>query len=435
MTAPSVSAALAALLVAAAVGSAPSPAPPANVRGGDGLGRAAPAPAPAAIVIATARGESTIPVSRELGHPTLAAPALGQVLPLSYGLIGGWGEVAFAGQPFRFLLGAPLFVHGGRLTPLAGGAYVTRDTLFLPLQWLAEYIPRVFREGYRYDPLAGRFEEVRVQTVVTRTSPPVRAPSPPAASGGAASELARRHGFRTHHKVVLDPGHGGPDPGNPGLHFPAGVREKDVTLDVALKVRRELERRGIEVLMTRSSDTLINLADRAPMCRADCDLFASIHVNSLPYRAGYDEVSGIETYFLGQALTADAQRVAAMENEALRYETASNAGTDDALSFIFKDLHANEYLRESALLASAVQRAAARTHPGGDRGVHQNEFLVLATARRPAVLIEIGFATNRRDARYLFSPAGQAELADAIADGITAYLRQYENRILTGATP
>ncbi len=402
---------------------------------------------PAKVVIATARGESTVPVSRERGHPALAAPALAGLLPLAHAVTGGWAEVAFAGQPFRFLLGAHLFMYHGQAVPLAGGAYVARDTLFLPLQWLAEYIPRLFHEGYRYDPLAARFEEARLQPVVTRISPPLAppsaAPAPPAGSPETAppagtlpsAELARRHGFRTHHKVVLDPGHGGRDPGNPGLHFPGATREKDVTLALAQRVAQQLQRMGIEVVLTRTTDTLINLVDRARLCRADCDLFASIHINSLPRRAGYEDASGMETYFLGQALTADAQRVAAMENEALRYETRQIDDLGDALSFIFKDLHANEFLRESALLAATVQRTAARVHPGGDRGVHQNQFVVLATARRPAILIEAGFATNRRDARYLTSPAGQTELANAIAEGIAAYLRQYERKVLTEGPP
>lgn len=394
-------------------------------------GAAGPADAvPATIVIATARGESAVSVSLELGHPALAAPALERLLPFSAAVTGGWGEVAFAGQPFRFLLGAPVVLHRTQVLPLAAGAYVVRDTLFLPLQWLADYIPRLFREGYRYDPLAGRFEEARLQPVVTRVSPPAppRTLRPPSA-------LARRNGFRAQHKVVIDPGHGGRDPGNLGHFFPTAVQEKDVTLAIGRRVARELERRGVDVVLTRATDSLVNLADRARMCLADCDVFVSIHVNSLPRRRGYEAVGGIETYFLGEALTADARRVAAMENEALRYETGARDGIDNTLSFIFKDLHANEYLRESALLAATVQRTAGRVHPGGDRGVQQNRFVVLATAQRPAILIETGFATNRRDARYLVSPAGQGELAAAIADGMAAYLRHYETKILTGASP
>ena len=78
-----------------------------------------------------------------------------------------WAEVDFAGQTFRFLLDAPLFEFHNRIIPVVGGAYVLRDTLYVPLQWLAEYVPRVFSEAYRYDPLAARFEELRLAPVAT----------------------------------------------------------------------------------------------------------------------------------------------------------------------------------------------------------------------------------------------------------------------------
>jgi N-acetylmuramoyl-L-alanine amidase len=168
------------------------------------------------------------------------------------------------------------------------------------------------------------------------------------------------------------------------------------------------------------------------MCRADCDLFISVHVNSLRPRRGYDRINGVETYFLGDALTAEARRVADMENEALRYETGDPNETDDALEFIFKDLHTNEFLRESALLADIVQTATARVHPGEDRGVAQNRFVVLATATRPAILLETGFATNRRDGAYLASAEGQREIAAAAAEGIEEYLKRYEEKVLAG---
>jgi N-acetylmuramoyl-L-alanine amidase len=228
---------------------------------------------------------------------------------------------------------------------------------------------------------------------------------------------------------VVDAGHGGVDPGNPGRYLPRGVQEKHVNLAIARLLQDELESRGVDVSMTRETDTLIALRDRAPMCSDDCDLFVSLHVNSLPQ--ANQRISGIETYFIGEARTAEARRVAAMENEALRYETDLPAAADNAVAFIFKDLHTNEFLRESAALADQVQRAAAATHPGGDRGVSQNDRLaVLNTARRPAILVETGFATHRGDARYLASAEGQRQLARTIADGIEAYLKSYENRTM-----
>lgn len=386
-----------------------------------------PPTAPASITIATARGESVVPVTNARGHPALAAPALSALLPVTSEVRGGWADVGFAGEPFRFLLEAPVVILRGRVVPLVGGAYLSRDTLFVPLEWLTEHIPRMFREGYRYDPPAGRFEEARLQPVLTRVTPPTPAPQP---AYRPPSARARRAGFRAQHKVVIDPGHGGVDDGNPGLFFPRGVREKHVTLAISKLLKKELEERGIEVLMTRTTDEQVNLTDRAPMCRDDCDLFVSIHVNSLRRRRGYQSVSGFETYLLGDQVTADAERVARMENEALRYETGDATDPEDPVNFILKDLHTNAYLRESAELAEAVQRHAGRRHPGGDRGVAQAGFVVLKAASRPAILVETGFSTNRRDASYLVSDSGQREIASRIAQGIVAYLIQYENKVL-----
>lgn len=391
-------------------------------------------PAPSAIVVATSRGEASIDVRADVGHAALPVPELAKLLPVTARVTDGWALVAFAGEPFRFLLGAPVMVHRDLVQPLAGGAYLVGDTLFVPLQWLTTHVPRLFSEGYRYDPAAARFEERTAPVATTppaAVSPPRPAPTPPGYKPGSAA--ARANGLRLAHRVVVDPGHGGTDPGNPGRYLPVGVKEKHVTLAIGKYLRDELRDRGVEVFMTRSTDTLIALRDRAPMCNADCDLFVSIHVNSLPRRAGYERVSGVETYFLGDALTEEARRVAAMEDEALRYETGGPRGGD--IGFIFRDLQTNEFLRESALLADLVQDQSAGVHPGNDRGVAQARFAVLRTATRPAVLVETGFATNRDDGRFLASSEGQRKLARAIALGVIDYLKRYEAKVMAGSGP
>ncbi len=387
------------------------------------------ATAPSSVVIATARGETAIPVAVEFGHPALAAPSLARVLPVTGLLEDSWAVVTFAGQPFRFLLGAPVMELNGRVQPLVGGAYVVRDTLFVPLQWLAEAVPRLFSEGYRYDPFSARFEEARVTRIVS--SSPSGAFVPTGSGLKPATDRERENGFRVHHAVVLDPGHGGLDDGNPGLYLPGGVREKHVALAISKDIRAALERRGVEVIMTRTTDTLISIYERAPMCQADCDLFVSIHVNSMPRRSQRN-IRGMMTFFIGDAVTEEATRVAQMENEALRYEADYVAAVvDDPLAFIMKDLQTNEHLRESAQLAELIQREGTRVHPGGDKGARQSRgFIVLRTATRPAVLVETGFATNQSDGQFLSARANQKRLGEAIADGILEYLRQYERRLL-----
>ncbi|MFQ5551390.1 MAG: N-acetylmuramoyl-L-alanine amidase, partial [Gemmatimonadales bacterium] len=138
----------------------------------------------------------------------------------------------------------------------------------------------------------------------------------------------------------------------------------------------------------------------------------------------------IHTYVWGGSSSANARRVAAMENDALEFEVE---GGDDALEFIMRDLQVNEHNRESTILANYVQNAGAAVHPGANRGVDQANFHVLRNANRPAVLIEAGFATNRNDARFLDSVTGQRRLADAIANGIVEYLREYESKLLSSS--
>jgi N-acetylmuramoyl-L-alanine amidase len=385
-----------------------------------------PSVAPAAVVVATSRGEAAIPVAMDRGHPALPVPALADLLPVSSRHAPDWAVVFFAEQPFRFPIGVPAFVYQNRLTPLAGGAYVQRDTLFVPLQWLAQHVPQIFHEAYRYDPIAARFEEAHMVPVLTGVDRPAEPPTvlEPAED---VPEAAARVGLRRRHKVVVDAGHGGRQPGSPGRYLPRGVKEKHITLTIAKMLQTELERRGIDVIMTRTDDSFVPLLERAPMCRADCDLFVSIHVNSV---RNHRDIRGLETYFFEEARTADAARVAAVENEDLRYEADSTRGNDDPLAFIMKDLQRNEYLRESALLADLVHERATQIHPGGSRRVAQANFAVLRAARRPAILIETGYGTNPNDARFLASEQGQGKLALATAEGIVEYLLRYEGKVV-----
>ncbi len=372
---------------------------------------------PREVIIAGARGESHIPVRTDpLGSPVMPAQPLVAALDGQIRVDSGWAEVIVAQQPFRFLVGAPLYLFSKQLLPLAGAARLVGDSLFLPYQFVAEIIPYYLAERYRWDARRARLEELRgrTTTLAARASPePGRLPN----------------GLRPGHVVTVDPGHGGVDPGNPGVFFPRGVREKDVTLGVGLLLRDELERRGIGVRMTRTTDTLIALGDRGGYCTEVCDLFVSLHVNSLARRRGYTDVRGFETYFLAEARTEDAARVAKMENDAVRFE-AGPVGPDavGGLDFILKDLQLNEHLRESARLAELVQRGLERVHTGENRGVKQAGFMVLTTARRPAVLVEMGYSTNPQDGRLLTSPKSQKAMAAAVADAVVEYLLEYERK-------
>jgi N-acetylmuramoyl-L-alanine amidase len=384
----------------------------------------APAAPPDVVVIATPRGETAVPVTWERGGAAVAAPLL--VAPLGVTIVraaAGAATVGLDGTAFVFELGLPFARAGDVVCALGAAPYLARDTLFLPLAWLSDCVPRVLGARYRWDAAATRL-------AAGEAAPGVAAVAPPAPPGPAHPVS----GLRQHHLVVIDPGHGGVDPGNPGRFFPEPLTEKDITLAIARLLRAELLRRGVDARLTRAGDTLIDLADRGAACAADCDLFVSIHVNAMPAGRGSGRASGVETYFLSAAKTEDQERVAKMENDALRFETRAPGAATGPLGFILRDLQLNEYLRESARLAELVQAHVARIHPGGDRGVQQAGFMVLTTARRPAILVETGFATNRADGAFLASGLGQHKIASAIADGIVAYLQDFERKT-AGAAP
>lgn len=264
----------------------------------------------------------------------------------------------------------------------------------------------------------------------------VRSGTPPAVRRvpAASAHIDRRARWHTTPRVVVDAGHGGIDPGGP-MRLGNGLHEKDVTLQVALKLGQSLRRRGISVVYTRTRDTLIALADRGRIAnQANGDVFVSIHVNAAnPRWKDPSAARGFETYFLAEAKTEDAQRVEEMENESVRFETASTMAPDDPLGFILSDMQQNEHLRESADLAEIVQRHLAQVHPGPSRGVKQAGFRVLVTAFMPAILVEIGFGTNAAEAEFLASPSKQRALADAIGDATMEYLARHERRVSGGA--
>jgi N-acetylmuramoyl-L-alanine amidase len=402
---------------------------------------------PQQVLIATPRGQSSIPVTNERGSAAVAAVLLSRPLGLAISLDGSTIRATLgrgAGDSsFEFDLGSPYVRYAGTAYPMVGAPYVARDTLFLPLHWLVDYVPHLLAGRYRWNPWLARLDELTGTTtgpVVTASSTPA-APAAPAiaapaiaslgAPGGSASATPNPvTGLRSPHTIVVDPGHGGVDPGNPGMYFPHGLTEKDITLGVGRLLRAELLRRGLTVVLTRATDTLIDLANRPLFCRADCDLFVSIHVNAMPAGKRQTQVNGVETYFLSDAKTEDQKRVAQMENDALRFETT--ATMEGPLAYILRDLQLNEYLRESARLAELVQGKVSGIHPGEDRGVQQGPFMVLAAARRPAILVETGFATNRDDGAFLASASGQHKIASAIADGIVTYLLEFERKLAVG---
>jgi N-acetylmuramoyl-L-alanine amidase len=373
------------------------------------------ASAPAQMLIVTPRGESRLPILADtLAGPQLPAAALVVALRGQVRTDSGWYQLTIAQKLFRFWPGVAAVRCNDTLLPLVSAPLLHGDTLFVPLQFAAEMLPARMSERYHWDQSATRLTEVGA---------PLLPPAPPRASERLPN------GLRPGHVVTIDPGHGGVDPGTHGQFFAGGMTESRAVLQIGLLLRDELKSRGVGVVMTRTTDTLISLYDRGRYCRDACDLFVSIHVNSLPPRRADPAHNGFTTYILAEARTEEASRVEKMENEAIRFENNDARDTSaTGLDFILRDLSLNEYLRESARLADLIQDKLEPVHTGANLGVKQANFVVLTTAQRPAVLVETGFRTSPTDVRMLTTRNGQKSLAAAIADAIVAYLLDYERR-------
>jgi N-acetylmuramoyl-L-alanine amidase len=231
--------------------------------------------------------------------------------------------------------------------------------------------------------------------------------------------------------IVIDPGHGG---SQDGAYSPTGLKEKQLALDLALKVKVALEQTvHARVRMTREKDTLLQLPDRVKFANEQKpDLFVSIHANSMPTRKLRLKTEGIETYFLSAAASGeDARKVAARENA--EFPQAVKGGGGDTLSFILADLQRSETHADSSRLAYAVHEKLIGATGAVDRGVQQAPFYVLMGLDAPAVLVEVGFISNPDEGTKLADAEYQAKVAQAIADGVQSFLTQISGR--DGKTP
>jgi len=217
--------------------------------------------------------------------------------------------------------------------------------------------------------------------------------------------------------VVIDPGHGGIDRGAIG---PDGVREKDLTLLVAKRLAHILKSKyGFMVTLTRDDDTFVPLEKRTAMANSlGANLFISIHVNA----AESSRARGVETFFLSyDATDEEAVRLAAVENGFDPSKTGIRYDFNNDLKTTLLDLVETAAHHESSTLAEAVHTSIIRVTGRGDRGVKQAPFAVLDGAIMPAVLVELGFISNKSDEKWLSSKKGVATAARSIALGIADF--------------
>jgi N-acetylmuramoyl-L-alanine amidase len=240
------------------------------------------------------------------------------------------------------------------------------------------------------------------------------APAPPRANRAGSYSLARQLGLGAR-RIVIDAGHGGHDPGSLG---PGGLQEKELVLDVALRVaklvRQEL---GAEVILTRSSDVFVPLEERTAIANSKgADLFLSIHANS----SRSQRARGIETYFLNFAADAHAEAVAAREN-------AISPATLKDLQNLVKAIALNSKVDESRDFAATVQEAMVsnlrpRYPEVQDRGVRTAPFYVLIGANMPSILAEIAFISHPDEAKLLRGREYREQIAGSLLEGVRGYL-------------
>lgn len=248
---------------------------------------------------------------------------------------------------------------------------------------------------------------------------------PPQSTDVPVEAMLDQLGLSVVRTVFIDPGHGGKDPGTEHN----GIVERDLVLDIGLRLGRLLEARGLKVAYSRTTDVAVPLSARAQKAnQARADLFLSIHVNAHSDSA----VQGLETFYLDFARNPQAARVATLEN------LASDRTLGDMQSLL-ADVMLTARTQESSRLAADVHNTMlhrlGRQHSPHDGGIRAAPFHVLMGARMPAVLVEVGYCTNEREARLLGTPAYRQTLAEGLAEGIMAYRVRLQSKGSTATPP
>jgi N-acetylmuramoyl-L-alanine amidase len=320
------------------------------------------------------------------------------------------GQVAGASLELRS--GSPFGRYGDSVFQLTNPPYRLQGEVWVPLELLVEWLPRVQPTSAGAAPAVAASDVAQpipaAATVDERPTPGSRRPGP--------------------WRVVIDAGHGGVDPGT--MSPRTGVREKDITLSVARKLAAELERRGgIEPLLTRDRDVFVEVMERPSLAvEWEADLFLSIHVDAQP--GGRSSARGFTTYHLGQARTDDALAVARRENAVIELEEGAEPPNLQQLEIILATVDRDAYRRESRLLAGHIQNGLRGAMDTQDRGARQGPYYVLMTpGLLPAVLVELGYITNRADEAQLKDPERQDRIARALADTIENFLEDTGRRI------
>jgi N-acetylmuramoyl-L-alanine amidase len=233
--------------------------------------------------------------------------------------------------------------------------------------------------------------------------------------------------------IVIDPGHGGKDPGAVGK---GGLEEKDITLKVSQLLAKKMTMKlpTLKIFMTRKDDRFVELSQRTEFAnkmlrKNENGVFLSIHVNS----SLSNRIAGYETFFLSQNPTnEEARNTAALENNVVILEEKSKSSKKfyDDVDYIEATMITTQILKESSDLAASIQKGQSKNIKlFSPRGVKKADFFVLRGVLMPAALIEIGFITNKKEAQYLRKSSHQELIAEGIADGVELFIKKYNSHL------
>ena len=295
------------------------------------------------------------------------------------------------GQQFIFLLDSAYLQFRDKIYNLRNSIILKNGKYFLPINFLTDILPSALPEKLKYI-----HNKIVAETPIDNS---IR-------------------------KIVIDPGHGGKDPG--AIGFSKKNLEKEIALTIAEKVKNKLsENLDVEVMLTRDKDEFVSLQSRTKFANEKgADLFISIHCNA--HRS--NTATGIEVYYLSTAKTSDERAVEALENSVVYdYEGGEEAVQKyNDLQLILADMAQNEHLEESYDLAMELQDDLVTSTYCFDRGVKQANFYVLRGAFMPAVLIETGFLSNADEEKKLSNANYQNKIAQSIFEGIKSFKLKYD---------
>ena len=401
----------------------------------------------------------SLSVSRSRGYATVPHEALRRLgwaievdVPRLRARLGSDGPLV------EFSLDSPLFYWDQDLLQLVSAPFSRDGSIQIPLQFVVDFLPARASEAYAFSADDGalqvldpslwpqaRADGSPVETAGGRIATVESSGDNPSGDAPSGDDPSRDEPVSTDNPsaptlqqdleeaqnlekrvIVIDPGHGGSDPGTMGA---GGRREKDIALAIGRYLEREFRGdENFEVYLTRNRDVLVPLWERGPratLLKGDrAGVFVSIHVNSSPSSPA---IRGFETYFLSEARTEHERRVAAIENAPLQLEAELDGSDveDVDLTFISRELQTLDHQHWSSLLAEGIQYELEEVHPGPNRGVKQGPFAVITNALMPAVLVEVGFISNREEERVLSRGEFQRGVAAALAQGVRDFFERY----------